>query len=194
MRCTPIVAGLVLSSIVFAPASAQAQVKVDVTKITCDQFVHDKIATTLYLAAWLSGYYNAKRNNQIVDLQALDENTNKVKNYCYNEKNFKVPVMQAVETVLGKSSNRLAHDPGAGTANVDVTKITCDEFVARPAKIATPLYLAAWISGYYHAKRNNRILDVQAFEENMNKVQNYCYDEKNSKVPIMEAVERVLDK
>jgi hypothetical protein len=194
MRCTPIVAGLVLSSIVFAPASAQAQVKVDVTKITCDQFVHDKIATTLYLAAWLSGYYNAKRNNQIVDLQALDENTNKVKNYCYNEKNFKVPVMQAVETVLGKSSNRLAHDPGAGTANVDVTKITCDEFVARPAKIATPLYLAAWISGYYHAKRNNRILDVQAFEENMNKVQKYCYDEKNFKVPIVEAVETVLGK
>jgi len=187
MRCTPIVAGLVLSSIVFAPASAQAQVKVDVTKITCDQFVHDKIATTLYLAAWLSGYYNAKRNNQIVDLQALDENTNKVKNYCYNEKNFKVPVMQAVETVLAKLSN-------AGTANVDVTKITCDEFVARPAKIANPLYLAAWISGYYHAKRNDRTLDLQAFEENMNKVQNYCYDEKNFKVPIMEAVERVLGK
>ena len=77
--------------------------------------------------------------------------------------------------------------------NVDVTKITCDQFVARPAKI-TPLYLAAWISGYYHAKRNNRVLDLQAFEENMNKVQNYCYDEKNSKVPIMEAVERVLGK
>jgi len=144
MRCTPIVAGLVLSSIVFAPASAQAQVKVDVTKITCDQFVHDKIATTLYLAAWLSGYYNAKRNNQIVDLQALDENTNKVKNYCYNEKNFKVPVMQAVETVLAKLYN-------AARANVDVRKITCDEFVARTAKIANPLYISAWISGYYHA-------------------------------------------
>jgi len=192
MRCTPIVARLVFSSIVFAPASTQAQVTVDVTKITCDQFVHDKIATTLYLAAWLSGYYNAKRNNQIVDLQALEENTNKVKNYCYDEKNFKVAVMKAVETVLGKSSNRLAHDPDAGTAKADVTKVTCDQFVARPAKIATPLYLAAWISGYYHAKLNNRILDVQAFEENMNKVQKYCYDEKNLKVPIMEAVETVL--
>ena len=188
----PIATGIVFSSIVFATASTQAQVVVDVSKITCDQFVHAKIATPLYLAAWLSGYYNAKRNNRIVDLQALEENMNKVQNYCYDEKNFKVPVMQAVETVLGKSSNRLAHDPGAGTANVDVTKITCDEFVARPAKIANPLYLAAWISGYYHAKRNNRILDVQAFEENMNKVQKYCYDEKNFKVPIMEAVERVL--
>ena len=37
MRCTPIVAGLVLSSIVFATAPAQAQVSIDVSKITCDE-------------------------------------------------------------------------------------------------------------------------------------------------------------
>ena len=102
MTPTPIVTGIVFSSIVFATASTQAQVIVDVSKITCDQFVHAKIATPLYLAAWLSGYYNAKRNNRIVDLQALEENMNKVQNYCYDEKNFKVPVMKAVEQVLGK--------------------------------------------------------------------------------------------
>jgi hypothetical protein len=104
MIMTPktIVTGIIFSSIVFATASTQAQVVVDVSKITCDQFVHAKIATPLYLAAWLSGYYNAKRNNRIVDLQALEENMNKVQNYCYDEKNFKVPVMEAVERVLGK--------------------------------------------------------------------------------------------
>ena len=102
MTPTPIVTGIVFSSIVFATASTQAQVVVDVSKITCDQFVHAKIATPLYLAAWLSGYYNAKRNNRIVDLQALEENMNKVQNYCYDEKNIKVPVMKAVEQVLGK--------------------------------------------------------------------------------------------
>jgi len=30
------------------------------------------------------------------------ENVSKVKNYCYDEKNFKVPIMKAVERVLGK--------------------------------------------------------------------------------------------
>ena len=45
MRCKPIVTGLVLSSIVFATVSAQAQVSIDVSKITCDQYVHDKIPT-----------------------------------------------------------------------------------------------------------------------------------------------------
>ena len=102
MRCTPIVTGLVLSSIVFAPASAQAQVKVDVTKITCDEFVaRPAKITPLYLAAWISGYYYAKRNDRILDLQAFEENMNKVQNYCYDEKNFKVPVTEAVERVLG---------------------------------------------------------------------------------------------
>jgi acid stress chaperone HdeB len=97
----PIVTGLVLSSIVFATASAQAQVIVDVSKITCDQYVHAKITTPNLIAAWLSGYYNAKRNNTIIDLDTLEDNVSKVKNYCYDEKNFKVPIMKAVEQVLG---------------------------------------------------------------------------------------------
>jgi acid stress chaperone HdeB len=96
-----IVTGFVLSSIALATTPAQAQVSVDVSKITCDQYVHAKIATPLYLAAWISGYYNGKRNNVMVDLQTLEENATKVQNYCYDEKNFKVPVMKAVERVLG---------------------------------------------------------------------------------------------
>jgi hypothetical protein len=82
--------------------SAQAQVTVDVTKFNCDQFVHHKISEPSLIAAWLSGYYNAKRNNRVIDLQMLDDNMSKVKNYCSDEKNFKVPVMKAVEQVLGK--------------------------------------------------------------------------------------------
>jgi hypothetical protein len=86
MRCTPIVTGLVLSSIVFATVSTQAQVSIDVSKITCDEYVHDKIPIPDFgsfsavgslearsmlsrwlIAAWLSGYYHAKRNNWIID-------------------------------------------------------------------------------------------------------------------------------
>ena len=86
----------------FASQSAQGQVTVDVTKINCDQFVHHKISEPSLIAAWLSGYYNAKRNNRVLDLETFDENMSKVKNFCSDEKNFKVPVMKAVEQVLGK--------------------------------------------------------------------------------------------
>jgi hypothetical protein len=86
----------------FCPGLDSSAGRRDVSKINCDQFVHAKIATPLYLAAWLSGYYNAKRNNRIIDLETLEDSVSKVKNYCYDEKNFKVPVMKAVERVLGK--------------------------------------------------------------------------------------------
>ena len=88
MRCTPITA-LVLSSVVFAPVSARAQVSIDVSKITCDEYVHDKIPTSDFisfpavgslearamLSRWpiatlLSGYYHAKRNNWIIKQRA----------------------------------------------------------------------------------------------------------------------------
>ena len=102
MLCKPVVKGLVLSLIAFATASAQAQVIVDVSKITCDQYVHAKITTPNLLAAWMSGYYNAKRNNKVIDLETLEDNVSKVQNYCYDEKNFKVPIMTAIQRVLGK--------------------------------------------------------------------------------------------
>jgi HdeA/HdeB family len=78
----------------FEATTAQAQVIVDVSKITCDQFVHPKITTPNLIAAWLSGYYNAKRNNKIIDLETLEYNVSRVKNYCHEEKNFKVPIMR----------------------------------------------------------------------------------------------------
>ena len=56
------VLGLIL--LVASASPGQAQVTVDVSKITCDQFVHSKISTPNLIAAWLSGYYNAKQNNQ----------------------------------------------------------------------------------------------------------------------------------
>jgi hypothetical protein len=121
MRCKPIVTGLVLSSIVFATVSTQAQVSIDVSKITCDEYVHDKIPTPDFasfsavgslearamlsrwlIAAWLSGYSHNKRNNLIIALESFEENVNKLTNYCYDEKNFKVPIMEAIERIVGK--------------------------------------------------------------------------------------------
>src|ERR1700760_4543789 len=77
---------------------------VDVTKVNCDQFVHHKISEPRLIAAWLSGYYSAKRNKRVIDLQTFEEDMSKVQNFCSDEKNFKVPVMKAVEQVLGKGN------------------------------------------------------------------------------------------
>jgi len=123
VRCISIVTAVVLSSIVFATVSVRAQVSIDVSKITCDEYVHDKIPTSDFIsfsavgplplearsmlsrwliANWLSGYYHAKRNNWIIQTENFENNVNKLNNYCYDEKNFKVPIMDAIERVLGK--------------------------------------------------------------------------------------------
>jgi len=94
------VSGLILA--VAVASSAQAQVTIDVSKVTCDQYVHSKIATPNYIAAWLGGYYNAKRNNQIINTEELQNNVSKLQAYCYEERNFKVPVMKAIEELFGK--------------------------------------------------------------------------------------------
>jgi len=88
-------------AILLCSAAADAQTVLDVAKITCDQYVHAKVATPNYIAAWLSGYYHAKRNDLTIDVQRVQENVNALEKYCYQENNFKVPLMQAIEKVVG---------------------------------------------------------------------------------------------
>ena len=82
--------------------SAYAQVTIDFSKVTCEQFVFSKIAPSRTLSLWLSGYYSGKRNNPIVNVQAVQANAEKVTDFCRQTKNLKMPVMEAVEQVLGK--------------------------------------------------------------------------------------------
>jgi len=92
----------VASALIFAldavPA-ARAQVMLDVSKITCEQFAGYKITTPQNVAIWLSGYYNGKRGNTVIDMQKLLADTKTMERYCIQ--NPQVLVMNAVETVLG---------------------------------------------------------------------------------------------
>ena len=97
MKSMLVPSGLILA-LVAVPA-ARAQVTLDVAKITCDQFTGYKITNPDNIAMWLSGYYNGKRGNTILDTQGLAANTKKVRDYCIQ--NPQVPVMRAVETLLG---------------------------------------------------------------------------------------------
>ena len=86
----------------FSTASALAQVTIDASKVTCDQFVHGKVGAPRTVAAWLSGFYNGRRNHALIDKQSFEENLNRLEKFCYDEKNFKVPVMRAIERALAK--------------------------------------------------------------------------------------------
>src|SRR5437660_401635 len=63
---------------VFVQIPAQAQVTVDVSKITCEQYFMNTITFSQYVVMWLSGYYNGKRNNTIIEPDAVKKNEEKV--------------------------------------------------------------------------------------------------------------------
>jgi hypothetical protein len=91
---------LVLGSMLAASVgpTAQAQVSLDVAKITCKQFVLNDITLPRNIAIWLSGYHNGKRDNTVIDPQALQKNMDAVKDYCYTH--MSTTLMQAAEAAL----------------------------------------------------------------------------------------------
>jgi acid stress chaperone HdeB len=89
-----------LAVLVAASTPSRAQVTLDVSKITCWQFATYKVTSPNFIAIWISGYQHGLRGDTIVDTQGLVANASKMQDYC--TKNPDVPLMQAVETVLGK--------------------------------------------------------------------------------------------
>ena len=102
MRASFFISGLSLFLSLFFAPSLRAQVQIDISKITCDQFVLEKMGPPRLMAAWLSGFYNGKRDNRIIDSKTFEENLSKLQKFCYDEKNFKVPVLRAVEQAIGR--------------------------------------------------------------------------------------------
>ena len=86
---------------VLLPATGQAQVTVDVAKITCRQFLLDTVAPTKSVAIWLSGYYHGKHGGTTIDMAALQRETDKLSDYC--RLNLDMTVMDAVEGALAVS-------------------------------------------------------------------------------------------
>jgi hypothetical protein len=87
-----------LTLMLTANSPAGAQVTLDVSKITCWQFVTYKVTNPEYLAVWLSGYNHGRRGDVILDMQQVVANADKLEAYC--TKNPDIPMMQAAETIF----------------------------------------------------------------------------------------------
>jgi hypothetical protein len=90
---------LVLLPIFIAPG-AHAQVTVDVSKITCEQFNVMQKADSV--ALWLGGYYHGQRRDSVIDMNKFEENVRKFRAACRIPDNFKRPIMQLIESSEAK--------------------------------------------------------------------------------------------
>ena len=71
---------------------------------------------------------------------------------------------------------------------VDVAKISCKQFLLDA--VAPTKSVAMWLSGYYHGKHSNTVVDVGALQREADKVEDYC--RLNLDMPLMNAVEAAL--
>ena len=92
---------LISALFLFAQMSTmQAQETLDLAKITCEQMQGEKLATpSRDVVLLLTGYYNGKRNNTVIEPQTIKKHEEEVDSYC--DKHGQTTVMDAVKNVLG---------------------------------------------------------------------------------------------
>jgi hypothetical protein len=90
--------------IVFGPGLAliglqavQAQVTVDITKITCNEFLTGQLTDSRSLAIWLNGYVNGARGKTLIDPLSVGENN--LIDYCVSHTN--ALVLDAARNAVG---------------------------------------------------------------------------------------------
>ena len=70
---------------------ANAQVQVDMNRITCEQFLRYDLENKNFVVYWMSGYYSASKNYDVLDFQRLQRNAEKILAYCKRHKADPLP-------------------------------------------------------------------------------------------------------
>jgi len=89
MKCNAFVVALTLLGVASTPVVAQ--IKLDMNKITCKDFLGYNSEDQTFVQYWMSGYYNAAANSDVLDFNRLQGNTAKVMAYCKKNKSDTLP-------------------------------------------------------------------------------------------------------
>jgi hypothetical protein len=89
MRYGTLVAGAVL--LVAASTPASAQIKLDMNKVTCGDWLGYGPSDRDFVRFFLSGYYNAAANSDVLDYNRLEKNSAKVMAFCKKHKSDTLP-------------------------------------------------------------------------------------------------------
>jgi acid stress chaperone HdeB len=95
MRKVAVVAAAMMAG---AAMPAKAQVVLEMSAVTCEDYLKSNPEQQDILASWLSGYYHASKNVATVDLREAKANVKVVTKYCKSNK--KETLMDAVEKKL----------------------------------------------------------------------------------------------
>jgi acid stress chaperone HdeB len=79
-----IFAAAILAGVYSAPASAQ--VVIDMSLITCEDYASRPPEIKALIASWMSGYYSASKNLNMLQFDYLKRNKQKIGAYCKRHK------------------------------------------------------------------------------------------------------------
>ena len=99
---TKAVWAIVASALILSSSAVTAQNVVKMDRLTCSELPKLYMDEYVVIAAWMSGYYNAKSSNTTIDVKLLASNSKKVDEFC--KSNPKMTVMNAIKQ-LSRSRN-----------------------------------------------------------------------------------------
>lgn len=89
MRRKAFVAAVIMLGAAWLPTAAQ--IKLDMNKLTCGAWLGYTPADQDFVRYFMSGYYNAAANNNVLDYNRLERNSAKVMAYCKKHKSDTLP-------------------------------------------------------------------------------------------------------
>jgi acid stress chaperone HdeB len=73
---------------------------------------------------------------------------------------------------------------------IEASKITCEQHLA--FSVADPRDINIWLNGYYNGKSGSTVVEPQRLKEEADKLFRACLRNENSKLPVMQVIEKVL--
>ena len=77
--------------LVAASQPSTAQISVDMNQITCGSFLGYSPEVRDFVRSWMSGYYNAAANSNVLNFDRFQTNSAKVTAYCRTHKSQTLP-------------------------------------------------------------------------------------------------------
>jgi hypothetical protein len=171
---------LLISLVVAAtitPDSSQAQVTIDMSRITCADYVAMSASQARIFSAWMSGWFNHKWGYTTMGLDDFARNVASVRQWC---------TTSPQATVMGALERSIPQPAPGGQIKIDMSLITCKQFSSSDA--ARREFIASWMSGYIRASRSQPVFDFQRFANNKRAVENYC--KKRGSETLMSAIQK----
>jgi hypothetical protein len=159
------------------PSLGHAQVTLDMSRVTCANYLAMTPEQSRMFSAWMSGWFNQRYGYVWVGLNDFARNVASVKEWCTSNP------QQTIMAALDRSPPQPG--PITGQVKIDMSLITCKQYLGSDAERRE--MIASWMSGYFRASMSQPEFDFQKFANNKRAVENYC--KKHGSETVMSAIQ-----